>query len=323
MSRPKAGKEEPIHPVLSGKGATPLGPAPTSVEVGIPAQHAPDRQASPIPAIEPPKSWTTEDKQLFGSLSRVTQERIAQRERAGEADFGRTPNETVEKLKGLMGKERTGEHSTQHYEAALPLILNSLLQQQASQFPDVKTLADAERLARQDVKRYLRWDAVQKNVAEAASELAAAQHRQAEARLARFSAFAKREEELFKQKVPEAAAPEGAAALERRCLAALKDLGFEEAELAKSWTGLADFSLRDHRVQLLVRDAMLWREAQQKHEGVPAKSAHVERSGGAHLKGAGDEAGIQALSRQLDQTSGVNALRTAARLVAAKRAAAS
>ena len=123
MSRPKAGKEEPIHPVLSGKGATPLGPAPTSVEVGIPAQHAPDRQASPIPAIEPPKSWTTEDKQLFGSLSRVTQERIAQRERAGEADFGRTPNETVEKLKGLMGKERTGEHSTQHYEAALPLIL--------------------------------------------------------------------------------------------------------------------------------------------------------------------------------------------------------
>ena len=45
-----------------------------------------DRQAQPAP-IEPPRSWTKEDKELFTSLPRETQERIAERERSRETDF--------------------------------------------------------------------------------------------------------------------------------------------------------------------------------------------------------------------------------------------
>src|SRR4029453_8359664 len=40
-----------------------------------------DRQQEPAP-IEPPRSWTKEDKELFTSLPRATQERIAERERS-------------------------------------------------------------------------------------------------------------------------------------------------------------------------------------------------------------------------------------------------
>ena len=37
----------------------------------------------------------------------------------------------------------------------------------------------------------------------------------------------------------------------------LKDMGFQETELAQSWHGQQGLSLRDHRVQLLIRDATL------------------------------------------------------------------
>ena len=51
------------------------------------------------------------------------------------------------------------------------------------------------------------------------------------------------------------------ASRQEACLATLTGLGFAEAELAQSWQGQKDLSLRDHRVQLLIRDATLWREA--------------------------------------------------------------
>src|SRR5215472_13490318 len=62
-----------------------------------------DRQQEPAP-IEPPRSWTKEDKELFTSLPRATQERIAERERSRESDFLRRQNEAAEKLKGLTAK---------------------------------------------------------------------------------------------------------------------------------------------------------------------------------------------------------------------------
>src|SRR5262245_18021699 len=37
-----------------------------------------------LPPIEPPRSWTKEDKELFTSLPRGTQERIAEREQSRE-----------------------------------------------------------------------------------------------------------------------------------------------------------------------------------------------------------------------------------------------
>ena len=102
----------------------------------------------------------------------------------------------------------------------------------------------------------------------------------------------------------------------------LKGLGFAEPELAASWQGQHGFSLRDHRLQLLVRDATLWREAQQRAKAAVARPVPpVQRPGVSHPKGAAQDAVIQNLNKQLENASGVNALRTAARLVAAKRAA--
>jgi hypothetical protein len=283
-----------------------------------------DPRAEPgtgVPSIEPPGSWTKEDKELFTSLPRATQERIAERERSRESDFLRRQNEAADKLKGLAAKEQTAEQAKQHYEAALPLILNMLQQQQAADFADVKTLADVERLAREDAARYARWDVQQKKIADVSRQLTSALVRQVLERQQKFSEFAQREDEVLKQKLPDMADADKAAKLQNVCLAALRDLGFDDAELVQSWHGQKDFSLRDHRVQLLIRDAALWREAQQKAKAATTKPVPpVQRPGVAQPKGAAQAARIQSLTQQLENAKGVNALRAAADLVKARRA---
>jgi hypothetical protein len=71
-----------------------------------------DRQEELAP-IEPPRSWTKEDKELFTGLPRAIQERLAERERSREGDFLRRQNEAAEKLKGLTAKEQAVEQARQ------------------------------------------------------------------------------------------------------------------------------------------------------------------------------------------------------------------
>ena len=276
--------------------------------------------AGTLPPIEPPRSWTKADKEFFTSLPRDTQERIAERERSREGDFLRRQAEAVEKLKGLAAREQAVDQARLQYETALPQLLLTLNEQEAAEFADIKTLADAERVAREDWPRYMRWDLAQKKIAFAQQQMLEAQQRQAAERLLRFTQFAKRQDELFVEKVPEFTDTRKAAELQSAAATVLKDLGFDDAELAASWQGRQDFSLRDHRVQLLVRDATLWREAQQKAKAAVAKPVPpVQRPGVSQPKGASQDAVIQNLNKQLENASGVNALRTAAKLVAARR----
>src|SRR5262249_10051714 len=183
-------------------------------------------QQDPAP-IEPPRSWTKEDKELFASLPRATQERLAERERLRESDFLRRQNEAAEKLKGLNAKEQAVEQARQSYEAALPQLLATLQQQQAGEFADITSMADVERVAREDWPRYLLWDLQQKKIAEVSQQLLAAQHRHVQEKLAQFTDFARREDDLFKEKVPDMADEAKAAELQKKALAVLGDLGFE------------------------------------------------------------------------------------------------
>jgi hypothetical protein len=313
-------QQQPAHESAVEAGATP-----PDAEVRGETENADPgvQETDPaLPPIEPPRSWTKEDKELFTSLPRDTQERIAERERSRESDFLRRQNEAADKLKGLTAKEQAVDQARQQYEAALPLILNTLHEQQAAEFADIKTMADVERLAREDMPRYVRWDIHQKKIADVSQHLTAALARQVLERQQQFTEFAQRQDELIKEKLPEMADDKKAAELQTRCLATLTGLGFAEAELAQSWNGQKDLSLRDHRVQLLIRDATLWREAQAKAKAAQAKPVPpVQRPGVAQPKGAAQHAQIENLAQQLDKSSGVKALRTAAKLVAARRGA--
>ena len=299
------------------------GQAPPAQTTDTDRQADPRSEAGTGPAsIEPPRSWTKEDKELFASLPRATQERLAERERLREGDFLRRQNEAVEKLKGLNAKEQAVEQARQTYETALPQLLQTLQQQQAGEFADIKTMADVERLAREDWPRYLLWDLQQKKIADVTQHMLAAQHRQAQEKLGHFAEFAKRQDDLFKEKVPDMADDAKAAELQKKALVVLSDLGFDEAELVPLWNGQKELSLRDHRLQLLIRDATLWREAQTKAKAKAAAVKPVppvQRPGAATPRQGTDEARVQHLTQRLEQSG---SLRDAAALVRARRAAA-
>jgi hypothetical protein len=270
--------------------------------------------------IEPPQWWTMADQELFTSLPRETQERIAKRERLRERDVVRRQAEVDEQLKGITAREQAAEQSRLHYETVMADVLQALQDQQAGDFSDIKSLADVMRLAREDTSRYLAWDVATKRVGLLQQQLVEAQQRRIAEQRQRFLEFAKREDGLFREKVPELADVMETAKLQTAVMSVLKDVGFDETELAASWQGIKDWSLRDHRVQLLVRDAVLWREAQQKAKAASERPVPpVQRPGVSQPRGAAQDAVIQNLNRQLENASGVNALRTAARLVAARR----
>jgi hypothetical protein len=76
----------------------------------VPGETQGDDRAE-APSIEPPRSWTKEDKELFKGLPRATQERLVARERSRESDFLRRQNEAAEKRRRTHASRRSGASS--------------------------------------------------------------------------------------------------------------------------------------------------------------------------------------------------------------------
>src|SRR5689334_2068624 len=197
--------DAPVRRSPTGEGGTAQDEsaaqaAVTAQETG-PGETQGDDQAEP--PIAPPRSWTKEDKELFKHLPRETQARLAERERSREADFLRRQNEASERLKGISVQQQEVDKARVHYEQALPVLLMDLASQHQGEFADVRSIADIERLAREDWPRYVLWDAQQKKIAAVQGQVAAAQARQAHEQATRWSAFARDEDMRFLDKAPE------------------------------------------------------------------------------------------------------------------------
>ncbi len=281
-------------------------------------------QEPEAPPVEPPRSWTKEDKETFRSLPRETQERLAERERSRERDFLQRQNEATEKLKGLTAKEQQVEQARSQYETALPILLQNLQSGMAGEFADIKNMADVQKLASEDWPRYIRWDAAQKQVAAVHQELQSAQARQADERNSRWNEYAAEQDKLLTEKAPELSDKERGPKIRESALDYLKDIGFTEKELASAWRGETGIPFRDHRVQQLILDGVKYRSRQEKAETVKAKSLPpVQRPGVSQPRGAAQNAQIETLGKKLDTArNSVQGVKFAAEMLIAQRAAA-
>jgi hypothetical protein len=283
-----------------------------------PGETQGDDQAEP--SIAPPRSWTKEDKELFRSLPRETQERLAVRERSREADFLRRQNEASEKLKGLDTRQQEVDEARAYYEQALPMLVAELQAQHHGAFAEIQSIADLEKLAREDWPRYVLWDAQQKKIAAVQQQAQLAQQRQAHEWAQRWSAFMAEQDALFAEKAPELADADAKSKAASSAAEMLKELGFSNDELGRLWTGQAGISLRDHRLQLLIRDGVRYREAQARAKASQQRPVpHVQRPGPAPARGADADERVRNLDERLNQSG---TLRDAAALLAARRAGA-
>lgn len=310
---PDAWLEAPADELTDEVDAAPPYEARSETQADDPSFGAP---------IDPPRSWTKEHKEAFAALPRDIQERVSEVERARETDFLRRQQDAAEQRKAAESEREHLAHARQQYEAALPALLQSMQAQVAEEFADVQNMVDVERMAREDFPRYALWDAQQKKLAAVAQELQAVQHRQSHEMHARWTHFAQREDELMSEHVPELADPEKAPKLRESAVGVLRDRGFSDGELGALYNGQAGLSLRDHRIQLLILDAVRWREAQARARQAQARPVPpVQRPGVAQGRAGAADAEIQTLRQKLERSGSIRdaaALR-AAQLKAARR----
>jgi hypothetical protein len=279
-----------------------------------------EREAEPVaelPPIEPPRSWTKDEKAEFATFPREAQEKIARREQEREKAIRTSQNEAAEARKLAEAERAKIEQQRQQYESRLPELLATLQAAQAGQFADVKTPQDAQRLATEDPLRFMQWQAHQIQVSAAQQEAQQAKARQEQEFSQRWQDFASKEDALTVERIPELSDPKQRTKIQEGARSYLTDIGFTESELAQAWQGQTSFSPRDHRFQLLVMDGLRYREGKEAaKKAIAAKPLpNVQRPGTAPAR-APDSA-ITALSKRLESSGSIE---DAAALVAARRA---
>jgi hypothetical protein len=317
-------KQSPDSQAASAPEATPANESAEPADANPPAEDhgetTDEIEAAQAPPIEPPVSWTAEAKERWQTLPRETQDYIAQRESERERLLVQSRNEAKEQARTLDGERAKMEQARQQYETALPALLQTLQQSIAGEFPDIQSMADVEKLAREDWARYIAWDASQKKLNAVASEAKAAQERQLSDLQGKWNAFAAEQDAEFIKAAPEFADKEKAAALQRAAVTYLKEIGYTEDELARNWNGQQAFSLREKRWQMVIRDGMRYRQAQAAVQKAPIKTVPpVTRPGVAPAPGRALESQIKQLESALDKSTGNRSARIAADLQALRR----
>lgn len=314
-------EEEPAAPVETPELAEEASAAPAEEQPS--GENEVQEPAEVQPPIQAPNSWTKEEKEEFATYPREAQEKIARREQERESALRRSQNETAEKQKGLTAKEQEIEQARAKYESALPALLETLQSERAGEFSDIKNMSDLEKLSKEDPFRYLQWTARQHKIAAVENQLREAQDRQTQDHQKRWQDFAKREDDLVLEKIPELADEKKAPVLRERAFKSLEELGFQKSELSELVNGKSSLSLRDHRVQQLVFKSMKYDEAQKAKTVAEKKPLpSVQKPGVAASRNTGGQAEIQALEKQLDTASGMQALRIGQKITQLRRAAA-
>jgi hypothetical protein len=127
-------------------------------------------------------------------------------------------------------------------------VLEQMVGELKAAFPEVKNIADAQKLARDNPERYQQWTAAMQQLNAAQSHVRAVESQHQEAAQTQFREYADAEDAKFQAAIPEYNDPARYEALQDAALDALiDDYGFDQRELAQAWN--TNPLLRDHRVQ--------------------------------------------------------------------------
>ena len=278
-----------------------------------------DEPEEKLPPLEAPRSWTKEEQSVFKTLPRPLQETVARREQERDTETRRSQNEAAEAKKTVDKSVSEAKQAQLRYEQALPEVYKILLDQSAGEFGDIKTMDDVSRLAATDFPRYALWDAHQKKLAATQRQIQEAQTRQTAERSQAWNTYAKTEDDLFHEKVPEMRDPKKGDELGKQAVQSLIDLGFKPEELSKAWEGEASLSVRDHRFQMLALKAAKWDAAQAKAKTVSkAKLPAPQKPGASAPRQGAAASALQALEKNFNETGDP---KVGAELLRARRAA--
>jgi hypothetical protein len=123
-----------------------------------------------LPPIEPPRSWTKDEKEEFKSYPREAQEKISTAANRYESEFRRSQNEIAETRKAVEAERVAAEKARQQYEAKIPNSREELESVNQAQFGDIKTMEDVVKLQAEDPFRFQAWQVHQMRLQAAKQE---------------------------------------------------------------------------------------------------------------------------------------------------------
>lgn len=245
-------------------------------------QSEDDPEIDESSTIDAPRSWTKADKELFKTLPRDAQQVIAALDRAREREVRRGQNEVAEKLRSFENEQRATAEARQKYEAALPTLLSNFTSDFQQKYQDIKTWDDVGKMRTEDPLRFMEWQTDREKGAALEREAQSAQARQQDEWQKSFQAWTANEDQKFREIAPEFFDPQTAHKFQQQAVEYLEDTDITRDEIKASYEGRLNFSIRDHRFQSIIRDAMRWRSAKSAVQKAPVKtSAPVQRPGAA------------------------------------------
>jgi len=283
-----------------------------------------DDPADDLPTIEPPRSWTKEQRKHWNTLPRELQAQLAEHDRTVRAEFDRRQNEISRAEQAAKAREDAAEQARKQYEDRLPVMadalngrMQELVARMQAEFPEVKTLDDLDRMAVEDPIAHSRWQAYERRLQAEQTRLnqvhaeaeQANQRRQAdEARAAR--QFYEEQSKLFLEHVPEFADPVKAAEIRTQALHTLTDLGFAREDIDRAWNTGGSIPVHHHAFQLLVHKASLYDKAQKSKSArmaapAPKPVPQVQRPGPAASAKDGRAEHIKNLESKLERTGSI------------------
>ena len=285
----------------------------------LPAEQA-QSDSENEPPIEAPRSWSKEEKERFNSLPRETQEYLARRENERDTALRRGQNDNATERQTLEAERKAVAEMRQQYEQVLPVLMQQLQQQQMGEFADIKTQADIDNLARNDWQRFAMFQAHQMKMQNLNQQIQQSYQQSQQEYVQKWNAFAKQQDDLFAQRATEMRNPEEAQRIATQAVNTLRDVGFSDGDLDQLWSGKANVSLRDHRLQLIIKDAAAYRTAK---AAVPAKKAALPasktlRPGSPQERATDAQVNLDSLNKNLDKTGN---WKDAAELLIARRSA--
>ena len=275
-----------------------------------------------LPPIERPRSWAKELDEEWSSYPREAQEKIAKREQERDKALSRSQNEAAEARKAAKAERDAAEQARKQYEAQLPALMQELQNSQQNTFSDIKTVDDVTKLAAEDPFRYLQWQAHQTKLQAANAEIQKSKEQETQARQSKRTAYENEQNKALLELVPEMSDAKKASALRERAVKMLTDEFELSNDTLSRWMqdDVGHEILSNAGIQKIIADRVKYLDLQSAPRAVASKTLPpVTRPGVARSPGAGKATEIQTLQRQLDNASGLQALRLSAQLLRAQR----
>lgn len=258
-----SGESAPAGTETEDSGGEPDAGSRETATTGEEEGHT-EAQPTAAAPIEPPKSWSAEDRALFSKLPPEAQAVVSRRESEREAQFTRRAQEIADERKGFESERAAMQQHRSQYLTSLQQLVAVALPE-AAQFQNV----DWAKLSAENPAEFVRLqglrESAQSRVRAIAAEMQRVQQAQAQEQHQAVQRHLVAEREKLVAAVPEFGDPAKAPAFAKDLGSWLGRQGFSEQEIG---------SAMDHRLISLAVKAMRADQAEAARTSAAAKKAN-------------------------------------------------